>query len=51
MTGRILYLIRHGQSDFEWVGDPWASARGEQWDPPLSDEGESRRASSRDGSA
>jgi 2,3-bisphosphoglycerate-dependent phosphoglycerate mutase len=39
VTGRILYLIRHGQSDFEWVGDRWASARGEQWDPPLSEKG------------
>lgn len=39
MTGRVLYLIRHGQSDFEWVGDRWASVRGEQWDPPLSDKG------------
>lgn len=39
MIGRILYLVRHGRSDFDWVGDPWASARGEQWDPPLSDEG------------
>ena len=35
MTERILYLIRHGQSDFdseEMVSTP----RGEQFDPPLS---------------
>ncbi len=39
MTARILYLIRHGRSDFAWSGAPFASARGEQWDPPLSEEG------------
>ncbi len=39
MTDRVLYLIRHGQSDFGWQGEPWASARGEQWDPPLSERG------------
>jgi broad specificity phosphatase PhoE len=39
VTGRVLYLIRHGQSDFERVGDRWASARGGQWDPPLSEKG------------
>lgn len=39
MTERVLYLIRHGQSDFGWQGEPWASARGEQWDPPLSERG------------
>ena len=39
MTARILYLIRHGRSDFGWSGAPFATARGEQWDPPLSDEG------------
>ena len=54
VTGRILYLIRHGQSDFEWVGDRWASARGEQWDPPLSESGREqasapREAAPRDG--
>jgi 2,3-bisphosphoglycerate-dependent phosphoglycerate mutase len=39
VTERVLYLIRHGQSDFGWQGEPWASARGEQWDPPLSERG------------
>ncbi len=39
MTGRVLYLIRHGQSDFAWDGDPFITSRGDQWDPPLSDEG------------
>jgi probable phosphoglycerate mutase len=39
VTDRVLYLIRHGQSDVAWHGDRWASARGEQWDPPLSEEG------------
>ena len=39
MTDRVLYLIRHGQSDFGWQGEPWTSARGEQWDPPLSERG------------
>ena len=39
MTGRVLYLIRHGQSDFGWDGDRFASMRGDQWDPPLSEEG------------
>jgi 2,3-bisphosphoglycerate-dependent phosphoglycerate mutase len=39
VTDRVLYLIRHGQSDFGWQGEPWASARGEQWDPPLSERG------------
>lgn len=40
MTGRVLYLIRHGQSDFGWAGERWASARGEQWNPPLSEKGQ-----------
>jgi probable phosphoglycerate mutase len=35
---RILYLIRHGRSDFD-SGEMSATARGDQWDPPLSDEG------------
>ena len=38
MTERVLYLIRHGQSDFdseEMVSTP----RGEQFDPPLSAKG------------
>jgi broad specificity phosphatase PhoE len=39
VTGRILYLIRHGRSDFGWDGERFASARGAQWDPPLSEEG------------
>lgn len=44
MTERVLYLIRHGQSDFGWKGEPWASARGEQWDPPLSERGAEQAA-------
>ncbi len=44
MTGRVLYLIRHGQSDFDWAGDRWASARGDQWDPPLSEKGREQAA-------
>ena len=44
MTDRVLYLIRHGQSDFAWRGEPWASARGEQWDPPLSAHGAEQAA-------
>ncbi|HEX6400957.1 MAG TPA: histidine phosphatase family protein [Actinomycetota bacterium] len=44
MTDRVLYLIRHGQSDFGWRGEPWASARGEQWDPPLSAQGAEQAA-------
>ena len=39
MTDRVLYLIRHGQSDFGWSGERWTSVRGDQWDPPLSEEG------------
>lgn len=39
MTGRVLYLIRHGQSDFDWSGDRWTSVRGDQWNPPLSEKG------------
>jgi 2,3-bisphosphoglycerate-dependent phosphoglycerate mutase len=39
VTDRVLYLIRHGQSDLGWRGEPWASARGDQWDPPLSERG------------
>jgi 2,3-bisphosphoglycerate-dependent phosphoglycerate mutase len=38
MTERILYLVRHGESDFDstnFVDGP----RGSQWDPPLSDRG------------
>ncbi|HEX6265120.1 MAG TPA: histidine phosphatase family protein [Actinomycetota bacterium] len=44
MTERVLYLIRHGQSDFDWQGERWASARGEQWDPPLSERGAEQAA-------
>jgi broad specificity phosphatase PhoE len=39
VTERVLYLIRHGQSDAAWQGERWASTRGAQWDPPLSEEG------------
>jgi broad specificity phosphatase PhoE len=38
VTERILYLVRHGESDFgsrDFVDTP----RGRQWDPPLSDLG------------
>jgi probable phosphoglycerate mutase len=44
VTGRALYLIRHGQSDFDWVGERWSSARGDQWNPPLSDQGREQAA-------
>jgi probable phosphoglycerate mutase len=44
VTGRVLYLIRHGQSDFGWQGERWAGARGEQWDPPLSERGAEQAA-------
>lgn len=39
MTGRVLYLIRHGQSDLGWDGEQFATSRGDQWDPPLSETG------------
>jgi 2,3-bisphosphoglycerate-dependent phosphoglycerate mutase len=35
MTERILYLIRHGQSDFD-SEEMLSTPRGEQFDPPLS---------------
>jgi broad specificity phosphatase PhoE len=38
VTERILYLVRHGESDFDstdFVDGP----RGSQWDPPLSERG------------
>jgi broad specificity phosphatase PhoE len=35
---RTLYLIRHGRSDFDST-EMSATARGDQWDPPLSEEG------------
>jgi 2,3-bisphosphoglycerate-dependent phosphoglycerate mutase len=44
VSGRVLYLIRHGQSDFDWAGDRWASARGDQWNPPLSEKGREQAA-------
>ena len=44
VTGRVLYLIRHGESDFDWGGDRWASARGDQWNPPLSEKGREQAA-------
>ncbi|MGH2679979.1 MAG: histidine phosphatase family protein [Actinomycetota bacterium] len=44
MTDRVLFLIRHGRSDFEWAGERWASARGDQWNPPLSARGQEQAA-------
>lgn len=44
MTGRILYLIRHGESDFDRTDDRWPSPRGDQWDPPLSKRGREQAA-------
>lgn len=38
MTERILYLVRHGESDFG-SSDFRAGARGDQWDPPLGERG------------
>ena len=38
MSERILYLVRHGESDFD-SSDFTAGARGDQWDPPLSGRG------------
>lgn len=38
MTERVLYLVRHGESDFSST-DFSASPRGTQWDPPLSERG------------
>ncbi len=38
VVSRVLYLIRHGRSDFD-SAEMSATARGDQWDPPLSDEG------------
>lgn len=35
---RLLYLIRHGRSDFH-SSQMLTTARGDQWDPPLSEEG------------
>jgi broad specificity phosphatase PhoE len=39
VTGRVLYLIRHGQSDLGWDGERFTTSRGDQWDPPLSETG------------
>ena len=38
MTERVLYLVRHGESDFD-SSDFTPGARGDQWDPPLSERG------------
>ena len=38
MTERILYLVRHGESDFG-SSDFRAGVRGDQWDPPLGERG------------
>ena len=38
MTERILYLVRHGESDFD-SSDFVMGARGRQWDPPLGTRG------------
>jgi broad specificity phosphatase PhoE len=38
VTERILYLVRHGESDFDTT-EFSTSARGKQWDPPLSARG------------
>ncbi|HZD17362.1 MAG TPA: phosphoglycerate mutase family protein, partial [Actinomycetota bacterium] len=38
MTERILYLIRHGESDFD-SRDFTTAPRGRQWDPPLGTNG------------
>jgi broad specificity phosphatase PhoE len=38
MSERILYLVRHGESDFDST-DFVEGPRGSQWDPPLSERG------------
>jgi 2,3-bisphosphoglycerate-dependent phosphoglycerate mutase len=38
VTERILYLVRHGESDFD-SAEFSAGARGDQWDPPLGERG------------
>ena len=43
MTERILYLVRHGESDFDTTVFT-TSARGKQWDPPLSARGREQAA-------
>jgi broad specificity phosphatase PhoE len=37
-VSHVLYLIRHGRSDLD-SSEMSATARGDQWDPPLSEEG------------
>ena len=43
MTERIVYLVRHGESDFDSTRTT-PSARGDQWDPPLSERGREQAA-------
>ena len=43
VVSRVLYLIRHGRSDFD-SSTMAATARGDQWDPPLSEEGRRQAA-------
>jgi broad specificity phosphatase PhoE len=43
VTERILYLVRHGESDFE-APDVRTGPRGEQWDPPLGARGREQAA-------
>jgi len=43
VTERILYLIRHGRSDYD-NDDFVETPRGHQYDPPLSDEGREQSA-------
>jgi broad specificity phosphatase PhoE len=43
VTERILYLVRHGESDFD-SRDFTRSPRGEQWDPPLGERGREQAA-------
>lgn len=38
MTERVLFLVRHGESDFS-SRDFSSTAHGRQWDPPLGDRG------------
>jgi broad specificity phosphatase PhoE len=38
MTERVLYLVRHGESDFA-ASEFSTTPRGRQWDPPLGDRG------------
>jgi len=43
VTERILYLVRHGESDFDSTRTT-TSPRGEQWDPPLGERGREQAA-------